>query len=219
MRKNLFYSILCCLILCGCAAHMARFDWNTNQRQQKPITPFFSGVTEGSMQCGALLSSPVSAWYLDDIEPWMFVLAPFFVVDLPFSLGADIYYIPSDIIFIRKNKEKQKSNVECDKAVDTFVRQWKERVEPNLTEEQKQFINESTDDRNNLFAERTTYSIYMNQFTNFLSDADGQTSIVYGTVDDLNREGDCWDVQSYFGIGGCMDCKTEQIVFAYILTE
>ena len=94
---KLLLLLLTCLMLQGCAARMARFDWNTNERQQKPITPVFSGVVEGTGQLAVTLSSPVTGWFVDDIPPWVIVLAPFQIVDLPFSLIADFFYIPSDL--------------------------------------------------------------------------------------------------------------------------
>jgi len=86
---------------------MARFDLNTNERQQKPITPLFSGVVEGTGQLAVSISSPVTGWFVDDLPPWLIVLAPFQLIDLPFSFIADFFYIPSDITFIKKLKERQ----------------------------------------------------------------------------------------------------------------
>jgi uncharacterized protein YceK len=94
-----------CFLLTGCAARMARFDINTNERQQKPITPVLSGVVEGTGQLAITLSSPITGWFIDDIPPWIIVLAPFQIIDLPFSLVADVFYIPSDIKFMIEYKK------------------------------------------------------------------------------------------------------------------
>ena len=102
-------SLLCCFIFSGCAANMARFDWNTNERQQKPITPVFSGVVEGTGQLAVSLSSPITGWFVDDIPPWIIVVAPLQAIDLPFSLIADVFYIPSDIRFMREYNERDKA--------------------------------------------------------------------------------------------------------------
>ena len=77
---------------------MSRNDWNGGRMLETP--PYFTGVTMDGKAVGNCFTIPFD----DDpkTEGWEFLSFPFYIIDLPFSLVADVFYIPSDFKYHKR---------------------------------------------------------------------------------------------------------------------
>ena len=76
----------------GCAAIMSRNDWNGGRMLETP--PFFTGVTMDTKAVGQSIAAPFDN--NPKTDGWEFLSFPLYIIDLPFSLVADVVYIPAD---------------------------------------------------------------------------------------------------------------------------
>ena len=82
---------------------MSRNDWNGGRMLETP--PYFTGVAMDGMAVGHCFTIPFDN---DPItEGWEFFSFPFYIIDLPFSLVADVLYIPSDFKYHKRKVSQQ----------------------------------------------------------------------------------------------------------------
>lgn len=105
---RVFIVLIITVLMSGCASYMARYNVNTNTRQDDPITPFFSGTVVDIGGAGKALISPVQSTYDEKTPAWLLFTLPLFLIDLPASFIADIFLIPSDIMYINKSDNEAK---------------------------------------------------------------------------------------------------------------
>ena len=110
-----------------------------------------------------------------------------------------------------------------DEAVAAFVSQWKELVEPNIPKAQMKYLPQLPAAKDRLSAKRSTYQACLSRVNDTLTEADRKSLIVFGSLPDLKREGDCWAIESLggskTGIAGYLDLTTGRLVFAWLMTE
>jgi hypothetical protein len=94
----------------GCASTSIHGAYMTDSVAKDPrssmLTPVFPGALTDLALTGMALSAPVTCWFVNDIEWWMFPLAPFPLLDAAPSLLADLLYLPGDITFWRTARLK-----------------------------------------------------------------------------------------------------------------
>jgi uncharacterized protein YceK len=124
-RLLLIAPLLC---TCGCASLLLSHpnlgqQWNGRNERN---TRVFPGVVLDGKGLYYTLSSPVSWMWRDDVPPWAVLAAPLFIVDLPFSLVADCFYLPSDLDDVRTVRE---AAIESEKRWkdDPVVRAYQEK--------------------------------------------------------------------------------------------
>lgn len=96
--------VLTALLLQGCASisvHegvLMSCAVREDARENAP-TPVLGGAVTDVRTIGNCIAAPVTAFWSDDVAWWEFFLLPLPLMDLPFSLMADILYTPSDISY------------------------------------------------------------------------------------------------------------------------
>jgi uncharacterized protein YceK len=133
MRKTIAL-VLCCALLVGCGAAWSRSgDWNTGG--ERLFTPLFSGTCFDGAALGWCLASPVLGWSDSyGIPPWGILLAPFAVIDMPFSFLVDLCLIKHDLDLGREERAREAARTEEDREAE---RQLQETIQQQILQERE----------------------------------------------------------------------------------
>ena len=110
-----------------------------------------------------------------------------------------------------------------EEAVAAFVSQWKELVEPKIPEARMPYLPQLPEAKDKLSARRSTYQACLSRVNDTVTEADRKSLIVFGSLPDLKRKGNCWAIESLggskTGIAGYLDPTTGKLVFAWLVPE
>ncbi len=87
----------------------------------------------------------------------------------------------------------------------------------------KAFLTGKIQDTHHLYASQITFSNYSHRIDSTLSATERQTLILKGQIPELKREGTCWLVESFGGLGaeisGYIDPKSKELILLWIVPE
>jgi hypothetical protein len=96
-------------------------------------------------------------------------------------------------------------------------------VARTMPEARRKMLESRLGDPKQLAVGRQSYAAALARVTDTLSDRERPNLIIYGTLTDLRRAGDCWALQStgHFGseFSGYVDVNTGRLVFLWIIPE
>lgn len=113
-------------------------------------------------------------------------------------------------------------------AIALFQRYWDTTVLPGLPlENQKRTLGNSMSERvraKKLSARRATLREIFDRVSDTLTPSERQSLILFGSLGDLDRAGECWVIESFIGcpcseVSGIVDAKTGQLIFVWIMPE
>jgi hypothetical protein len=112
-------------------------------------------------------------------------------------------------------------------AIELFQGYWDSTVLPRLRKPKKlwaQDMSGRVHATDKLSAQRKAYRELYRSVGSTLSADEQRKLILYGRLADLNREGECWLVQSSSGcpcgeIAGCVDAKSGRLIFVWMVPE
>jgi len=78
--------------------------------------------------------------------------------------------------------------------------------------------------RKKLSARLESYRRIYDRVKGTLTPSERETLVLHGALPDLNREGECWVIESFTGcpcseIAGYVDAKTGRLVFVWVMPE
>jgi len=112
-------------------------------------------------------------------------------------------------------------------AIALFQNYWDSIVIARLREKSRvlwQSMSERVRMKKKLSARLESYRKVYDRVKDTLSPSERETLILYGAIPDLNREGECWVIQSFTGcpcseVAGYVDAKSGRLVFVWIMPE